>query len=69
MPHSRDEFMSIGSVDTFSILPTRIRLIGAGRIDRFTTHRFALEQAIDALETSAHAGGAGALKVLRQRPA
>jgi hypothetical protein len=41
-----------------------------GRIDplRFTTHRFFLNQAMEAYDTFAHAGDTGALNVLLQRP-
>jgi alcohol dehydrogenase len=66
----RDLTITMGLVDTFSI-PTLLRLIGAGRIDpqRFTTHRFGLDQAMEAYDTFARAGETGALKVLLQRPA
>jgi alcohol dehydrogenase len=65
----RDITITTGLVDTFSI-PTLLRLISAGRIDplRFTTHRFSLNEAMDAYDTFAHAGDTGALKVLLQRP-
>ncbi len=66
----RDVTITMGLVDTFSI-PTLLRLISAGRIDplRFTTHRFGLDQAMEAYDTFARAGETGALKVLLQRSA
>jgi alcohol dehydrogenase len=66
----RDVTITTGLVDTFSI-PTLLRLISAGRIDpmRFTTHRFALDQAMAAYDTFGHADETGALKVLMQQGA
>jgi alcohol dehydrogenase len=65
---TKDVTITTGLVDTYSI-PTLLRLIGAGKIDpvRFTTHRFELDQALDAYDTFARAGETGALKVLMQR--
>jgi len=65
----RDVTITMGLVDTYSI-PTLLRLISAGRIDpvSFTTHRFRLDQAMEAYDTFANAGDTGALKVLLQRP-
>ncbi|HXQ43493.1 MAG TPA: zinc-dependent alcohol dehydrogenase family protein [Acidimicrobiales bacterium] len=65
----RDVTITMGLVDTSSI-PTLLRLISAGRIDpvSFTTHRFRLDQAMEAYDTFANAGDTGALKVLLQRP-
>ena len=56
----KDVTITTGLVDTSSI-PTLLRLISAGRIDptRFTTHRFGLDQAIDAYDTFARAGDTG----------
>jgi alcohol dehydrogenase len=64
----RDITITTGLVDTFSI-PTLLSLIRAGRIDPvpFTTHRFTLDQAMEAYDTFANAGETGALKVLLQR--
>ena len=47
----KDVTITTGLVDTSSI-PTLLRLISAGRIDptRFTTHRFGLDQAMDAYD-------------------
>jgi alcohol dehydrogenase len=66
----KDVTITTGLVDTYSI-PTLLRLISAGKIDpvRFTTHRFELDQAMDAYDTFARAGDTGALKVLMQRVA
>jgi alcohol dehydrogenase len=66
----KDVTITTGLVDTSSI-PTLLRLISAGRIDptRFTTHRFGLDQAMDAYDTFARAGETGALKVFMQRTA
>lgn len=64
----KDVTITMGLVDTFSI-PALLRLIGARRIDplRFTTHRFALEDVMNAYDTFARAGETGALKVLMER--
>jgi alcohol dehydrogenase len=66
----KDVTITTGLVDTSSI-PTLLRLISAGRIDptRFTTHRFGLDQAIDAYDTFSRAGETGALKVLMENHA
>jgi alcohol dehydrogenase len=64
----RDVTITTGLVDTYSI-PTLLRLITAGRIDplRFTTHRFELNQAMEAYDAFGHADETGALKVLMQQ--
>ena len=65
---TKDVTITMGLVDTFSI-PSLLRLIGAHRIDplRFTTHRFALADVMNAYDTFARAGETGALKVLMER--
>jgi alcohol dehydrogenase len=57
--------ITTGLVDTFST-PTLLRSVAAGQIDptRFTTHRFALQEAIQAYDTFARAGETNALKVM-----
>jgi len=57
--------ITTGLVDTFST-PTLLKSVAAGQIDptRFTTHRFALQEAIQAYDTFARAGETNALKVM-----
>jgi alcohol dehydrogenase len=57
--------ITTGLVDTFST-PTLLKSVAAGQIDptRFTTHRFPLQEAIQAYNTFARAGETNALKVL-----
>lgn len=57
--------ITTGLVDTFST-PTLLKSVVAGQIDptRFTTHRFPLQEAIQAYDTFARAGETNALKVL-----
>jgi len=57
--------ITTGLVDTFSTA-TLLKTVAAGRIDptRFTTHRFALPDAMEAYDTFARAGETNALKVL-----
>jgi alcohol dehydrogenase len=52
-------------VDTLST-PTLLKLVGAGRIDpqRLITHRFKLDQIVEAYETFEHAADTHALKVI-----
>jgi alcohol dehydrogenase len=60
--------LSTGLVDTSST-PTLLRLIGAGQIDagRFITHRFRLDEFLDAYSVFADAAETGALKVVLSR--
>ncbi|HEY8524433.1 MAG TPA: alcohol dehydrogenase catalytic domain-containing protein [Acidimicrobiales bacterium] len=60
--------ITTGLVDTFSV-PTLLDLIAAGRIDpvAFTSHRFALADAMDAYDTFARAAETDALKVVMTR--
>ncbi len=62
---TRDVTITTGLVDTFTI-PTLLKAIQAGTIDptRFTTHRFALSDAMDAYDTFSRAGETNALKVI-----
>jgi alcohol dehydrogenase len=61
----RDITITTGLVDTFSI-PQLMRLIASGRLDpsMFATHRFRLEQTMDAYDTFADAANTNALKVV-----
>ncbi len=63
----RDVTITTGLVDTFSI-PQLMRLIASGRLDPslFATHRFALDEAMDAYDTFADAANTNALKVVLQ---
>jgi alcohol dehydrogenase len=63
----RDVTITTGLVDTYSI-PQLMRLIVSGRLDPslFATHRFALEDTMDAYDTFADATNSGALKVVLQ---
>ena len=61
----RNVTITTGLVDTFST-PTLLRAVVAGQIDptRFTTHRFPLDQAMEAYDTFARAGETNSLKML-----
>lgn len=61
----RNVTITTGLVDTYTI-PTLLKTIQAGTLDptRFTTHRFSLDQAMEAYDTFARAGETNALKVL-----
>ncbi|MDE3131687.1 MAG: zinc-dependent alcohol dehydrogenase family protein [Acidobacteriota bacterium] len=61
----RDLTVTTGLVDTFSIAQL-MRLIASGRLDPtlFATHRFALDDAMDAYDVFADAANSGALKVV-----
>jgi len=61
----RNVTITTGLVDTFST-PTLLRAVVAGQLDlsRFTTHRFPLDQAMDAYDIFASAAETNALKVL-----
>ncbi len=65
---SRDVTITTGLVDT-STTPTLLRLLAEGQIDPtpILTHRFALDQMMEAYDTFAHPGETGALKVLLER--
>lgn len=62
---TRDVTITTGLVDTFST-PTLLRLVSEGRVDPtpFATHRFALEEIMDAYDTFADAAHTQALKVV-----
>ena len=64
----KDVTITTGLFDTFTI-PTLLDLIAAKRIDplKFTTHRFALGDAMAAYDTFARAGETNAMKVLMSR--
>jgi alcohol dehydrogenase len=64
----KDVTITTGLVDT-STIPTLLDLVAAGRIDPlpFTTHRFTLDQAMDAYDTFGRAADTGAMKVLMTR--
>ena len=57
--------ITTGLVDTFST-PTLLKSVAAGQIDptRFTTHRFPLQEALEAYDTFARPGETNALKVM-----
>jgi alcohol dehydrogenase len=57
--------ITTGLVDTYST-PTLLRLLAAHHIDlaRFVTHRFAMDDFLDAYDTFARAADTGALKVV-----
>ena len=61
----RDVTITTGLVDTFST-PRLMALISAGRLDPsvFATHRFPLEEAMEAYDAFADAGATGAFKVV-----
>ena len=60
--------ITTGLVDTYST-PTLLRLVAAGQVDsaRFITHRFALDQFVDAYDVFSRAGETGSLKVVLSR--
>jgi alcohol dehydrogenase len=64
----RDVTITTGLVDTFST-PTLLQLVEAGRIDpgAFITHRFGMDEFMDAYDVFARAGETGALKVVLSR--
>jgi alcohol dehydrogenase len=57
--------ITTGLVDSYTI-PTLLKAIQGGQLDptRFTTHRFPIEQAMDAYDTFAQPGETNCLKVL-----
>jgi alcohol dehydrogenase len=61
----RDVTITTGLVDTFTT-PKLMKLIAEGRLDPtpFATHRFELEETMDAYETFADAATTNALKVV-----
>jgi alcohol dehydrogenase len=60
--------ITTGLVDTYAT-PTLLRLVAARQIDaaRFVTHRFGLEEFLDAYDVFGRAGETGALKVVLSR--
>jgi alcohol dehydrogenase len=64
----RNVTITTGLVDTYST-PTLLRLIASRQLDaaRFVTHRFALDQFMEAYDVFARAGDTGALKVVLSR--
>jgi alcohol dehydrogenase len=60
--------ITTGLVDTYST-PTLLRLVAARQIDasRFVTHRFGIDEFLDAYEVFGRAGETGALKVVLSR--
>jgi alcohol dehydrogenase len=66
----RDVTITTGLVDTYSI-PRLLSLIKAGRLDPrvFVTHRFALDEAMQAYDVFANAAETGALKVALKKAA
>lgn len=64
----RNVTITTGLVDTNST-PTLLRMVASGRIDgeRFTTHRFTLDEMQRAYEVFENAGDTGALKVVLTR--
>ena len=65
---TRDVTITTGLVDTYST-PTLLSLLTSGQVDagRFISHRFALEQMLEAYEVFGHASDTGALKVVLSR--
>lgn len=65
---TRNVTVTTGLVDTYST-PTLLRLVASHQIDAacFVTHRFALEQIIEAYDVFARASDTGALKVVLTR--
>src|SRR5262249_43556522 len=61
----RDVLIATGLVDTFTT-PKLMRLIASGRLDPtvFATHRFSLEETMNAYDVFAAAGETSALKVV-----
>jgi len=64
----RDITISTGLVDTFST-PTLLRLLASHQIEagRFATHRFALDDMLEAYDTFERAADTGAIKVVINR--
>ncbi|MEP6661620.1 MAG: zinc-dependent alcohol dehydrogenase family protein [Acidimicrobiales bacterium] len=64
----RDITITTGLVDTFST-PTLLRLVTSQHLDaaRFVTHRFALDEFVEAYDVFSRAGDTGALKVVLSR--
>lgn len=60
----RNVTVTTGLVDTYST-PTLLRLIEAGKLDagRFVTHRFGMDEFMEAYDVFSRAGETGALKV------
>jgi alcohol dehydrogenase len=60
--------ITTGLVDTYST-PTMLRLVAARQIDaaRFVTHRFGIDEFLDAYDVFGRAGETGALKVVLSR--
>ncbi len=65
---TRDVTITTGLVDTYST-PTLLRLVTARHIEsaHFVSHRFPLQQMIEAYDVFAKAGETGALKVVLTR--
>ncbi len=61
----KDVTGTMGLVDTYTI-PTLLKAVQGGQLDptRFTTHRFPIEQAMEAYDTFARPGQTNCLKVL-----
>lgn len=61
---SKNVTITTGLVDTYST-PTLLRMVAAGQVDTtaFVTHRFGLDEMLDAYDIFANAGDTGALKV------
>ncbi|HEY6425663.1 MAG TPA: zinc-dependent alcohol dehydrogenase family protein [Acidimicrobiales bacterium] len=64
----RDVTVTTGLVDTFST-PTLLRLLTSGQLDggQFVTHRFDLDQMLEAYDAFGRASDTGALKVVISR--
>jgi alcohol dehydrogenase len=65
---SRDVTITTGLVDTYST-PTLLRLVATGQVDtdRFVTHRFELDQMLEAYDTFSRPSETAALKVVLTR--
>src|SRR5689334_3750311 len=64
----RNVTITTGLVDTYST-PTLLKMLAAGQLDvgQLVTHRFGLNEFMDAYDVFAHAGQTGALKVVLSR--
>ncbi|MBE3556885.1 MAG: zinc-dependent alcohol dehydrogenase family protein [Firmicutes bacterium] len=64
----RDVTITTGLVDTFTI-PTLLRMVESGRLpaEKLATHRFALDQMMEAYDTFLNASQTNALKVVLNR--
>lgn len=64
----RDVTITTGLVDTFTI-PTLLRMVESGRLsaEKLATHRFTLDQMMEAYETFSNAAQTNALKVVLNR--